>query len=291
MTSTELPLATKIALAYITTIVMLSFLAPIIAPFDPYDPIQLQLKDGKLPPFWLQAESSPFILGTDPQGRDMLSAVLFGCRLSILVALLATFLAAVLGTILGLLAGYFPRWLDTPISRLAEIQLTFPSILLAFLFNGLVRAAHPAGVSVETSIGIMVLAIALADWPQFARVVRSATIVESGKEYILSAKILGLPARLILARHIFPNVVGTTNVVLVNCFVFAITTEATLSFLGQGIPLTQPSLGSLIRVGNEFMYSGLWWILTFPTIVLVGLVFGCNLLSQHLSNLFERRQL
>jgi peptide/nickel transport system permease protein len=266
--------------ALVTVVAILACaLAPLIAPFDPFDPAQISLWDGKLPPAWLEGGQPQYLLGTDNQGRDMLSTILFGGRLSIMVGLAAVCLGMVLGVSLGLISGYVGGATDAVIMRIADVQLTIPGILLAILINGIGRAILPLELREEFAIYVVIIAIGLTDWPQFARVTRGATLVEANKEYVQAARIIGLPGWLILLRHILPNTLRPVLVIATIGLALAIIAEATLSFLGQGIPPTTPSLGTLIRVGNEYLFSGLWWITFFPAIALVVLVFAVNLLG------------
>ena len=266
--------------ALVTVVAILACaLAPLIAPFDPFDPAQISLWDGKLPPAWLEGGQPQYLLGTDNQGRDMLSTILYGGRLSIMVGLAAVCLGMVLGVSLGLISGYVGGATDAVIMRIADVQLTIPGILLAILINGIGRAVLPLELREEFAIYVVIIAIGLTDWPQFARVTRGATLVEANKEYVQAARIIGLPGWLILLRHILPNTLRPVLVIATIGLALAIIAEATLSFLGQGIPPTTPSLGTLIRVGNEYLFSGLWWITFFPAIALVVLVFAVNLLG------------
>lgn len=266
--------------ALVTVVAILACaLAPLIAPFDPFDPAQISLWDGKLPPAWLEGGQPQYLLGTDNQGRDMLSTILYGGRLSIMVGLAAVCLGMVLGVSLGLISGYVGGATDAVIMRIADVQLTIPGILLAILINGIGRAVLPLELREEFAIYVVIIAIGLTDWPQFARVTRGATLVEANKEYVQAARIIGLPGWLILLRHILPNTLRPVLVIATIGLALAIVAEATLSFLGQGIPPTTPSLGTLIRVGNEYLFSGLWWITFFPAIALVVLVFAVNLLG------------
>ena len=256
-----------------------TFAAPLIAPYNPFDPAQISLWDGKLPPAWTDGGSSAYLLGTDNQGRDMLSTILYGGRISILVGIAAVFLGMLLGVTLGVISGYFGGLTDTIIMRIADVQLTIPGILVAILINGIGRAALPLELREEFAIYVVIVAIGLTDWPQFARVARGATLVEAEKEYVQAAKLIGLPKFTIILRHILPNTLRPVLVIATIGLALAIISEATLSFLGQGIPPTTPSLGTLIRVGNEFLFSGLWWITFFPAIALIILVFSVNLLG------------
>ena len=269
--------------AVVSSIIILACLfAPLIAPFDPFDPAQISLWDGKLPPSWAEGGQSQYVLGTDNQGRDMLSTILYGGRLSILVGLAAICLGMVMGVTLGLIAGYVGGATEAIIMRLADVQLTIPGILLAILINGVGRASLPLELREEFAIYVVIIAIGLTDWPQFARVARGATLVEANKEYVQAARIIGLPSWLIMLRHILPNTMRPILVIATIGLALAIIAEATLSFLGQGIPPTTPSLGTLIRVGNEYLFSGLWWITLFPAVALIVLVFSVNLLGDWL---------
>ena len=268
-------IAASITLIAITA----TFAAPLIAPYNPFDPAQISLWDGKLPPAWTDGGSSTYLLGTDNQGRDMLSTILYGGRISILVGIAAVFLGMLLGVTLGVISGYFGGLTDTIIMRIADVQLTIPGILVAILINGIGRAALPLELREEFAIYVVIVAIGLTDWPQFARVARGATLVEAEKEYVQAAKLIGLPKFTIILRHILPNTLRPVLVIATIGLALAIIAEATLSFLGQGIPPTTPSLGTLIRVGNEFLFSGLWWITFFPAIALIILVFSVNLLG------------
>jgi peptide/nickel transport system permease protein len=268
--------------AFITLIFILAALfAPLIAPYNPFDPAQISLWDGKLPPSFAGGDDR-YLLGTDNQGRDMLSTILYGGRLSIIVGLAAVFLGMLMGVTLGIISGYLGGTFDAIIMRIADVQLTIPGILLAILINGIGRAFLPVDVRDEFAIYVVIIAIGLSDWPQFARITRGATLVEANKEYVASARVIGLPSWLIMVRHLLPNVLRPVLVLATLGLATAIISEATLSFLGQGIPPTTPSLGTLIRVGNEFLFSGLWWITLFPAIALVILVFSVNLFGDWL---------
>ena len=269
-----------IVAACVTVIAVSAALAaPWIAPYDPFDPSQISLWDGKLPPAWVEGGSSAYLLGTDNQGRDMLSTILYGGRLSIVVGFVAVFLGMLLGVTLGVISGYLGGKVDAIIMRFADVQLTIPGILLAILINGIGRAILPIDMRDDFAIYVVIIAIGLTDWPQFSRVARGATMVEAQKEYVQSARVIGLPGWLIMIRHILPNTLRPILVIATIGLALAVIAEATLSFLGQGIPPTTPSLGTLIRVGNEYLFSGLWWITLFPGIALVVLVFAVNLLG------------
>jgi len=275
------PLA--MAAAAVTVLAVLATMAaPLLAPFDPFDPSQISLWDGKKPPSWVAGGDPLYLLGTDNQGRDMLSTILYGGRISILVGFAAVFFGMAMGVGLGVIAGYTGGWFDAVIMRAADVQLTIPGILVAILINGILRSVLPVDLRDELAIYVVILAIGLSDWPQFARVARSATLVEAQKEYVQAARVIGLRPGLIMIRHILPNVLRPVLVLATIGLALAIIAEATLSFLGQGIPPTTPSLGTLIRVGNEYLFSGLWWITFFPAIALVVLVLAVNLLGDWL---------
>lgn len=265
--------------ATITLVFLLAALfAPWIAPYDPFDPAQVNLWDGKLPPVFAGGDARYF-LGTDNQGRDLWSTILYGGRLSIIIGLTAVCFGMTLGVVLGVIAGYLGGFVDALIMRIADVQLTIPGILVAILINGVGQILLPQDLRGEFSIYVVILAIGLSDWPQFARVTRGATLVEREREYVHAARVIGLPGWLIMWRHVLPNVLRPVLVLATIGLALAIIAEATLSFLGQGVPPTTPSLGTLIRVGQEFMFSGLWWITFFPALTLVILVFAVNLLG------------
>jgi peptide/nickel transport system permease protein len=259
-----------------------ALLAPWIAPHNPFDLRTLDLKDALLPPAWQDGGQAGYALGTDDQGRDVLSAIMFGARISLLVGLASVALAVVTGVALGLVAGYVGGRVDAFIMRVADVQLSFPAILIALLIDGVARAALPRDVHDDVALLVLVLAIGLSNWVQYARTVRGSTMVEKNKEYIQAARVIGLSALGVMRRHLLPNVLGPVLVLATINIATAIITEATLSFLGVGVPPTQPSLGTLIRVGNDFLFSGEWWITIFPGAALVVMVLSINLLGDWL---------
>jgi peptide/nickel transport system permease protein len=263
--------------------------APWIAPHDPFDLASLSLMDSLTPPVWSEAGNPAFLLGTDDQGRDMLSAILYGTRISLGVGIASVAFAAILGISLGLLAGYVGGWVDTVIMRIADIQLTFPAILIALLIDGTVRGLFPGLNREDSAFTVLVVSIGLSFWVQYARTVRGSTLVEANKEYVLAAKLIGLPAWTIMLRHVLPNVLGPVLVIMTINLALAIITEATLSFLGVGIPPTEPSLGTLIRIGQDFLFSGEWWITMFPGLMLAILVLAVNLLGDWLRDALNPR--
>jgi peptide/nickel transport system permease protein len=253
-----------------------------IAPNDPFDLQSLSLLDGGKPPFWAEGGEWRFPLGTDQQGRCVYSAILFGMRISLTVGILGVLLAAAIGITLGLLAGYLGGSLDAFIMRVADVQLTFPAILIALLIDGTMRALVGAARSEVLIFWVLVVSIGLSFWVQYARTVRGSTMVERNKEYVQAARLIGLGNVTILFRHVLPNVIGPVLVIVTINMALAIITEATLSFLGVGLPPTEPSLGTLIRIGNEFLFSGEWWVVIFPGLTLAVLVLAINLLGDWL---------
>ncbi|MBB3231455.1 ABC transporter permease [Halomonas stenophila] len=273
---------TIVASVVVVTLILAAILAPWIAPHDPFDVSTLSLLNSELPPAWVSGGDSAFLLGTDGQGRDVLSAILYGARISILVGLASVAFAMVLGVCLGLLAAYVGGAVDATIMRIADIMISFPPILVALLINGVARGVLPPEMQHDAVIFVLILAIGLTTWVQYARTVRGSTLVEKNREYVLAARVIGLRSRAIMARHILPNVVGPILVVATVNLAIAILIEAALSFLGVGMPPTEPSLGTLIRIGNEFLFSGVWWVVIFPSMVLVLLVLSVNLLGDWL---------
>ncbi|MCC5992893.1 MAG: ABC transporter permease [Rhodobacteraceae bacterium] len=271
-------------------IILAAVFAPWIAPHDPFNPATLNLMDGFTPPMEPNAfTGNVYWLGTDNQGRDVFSTILFGARISLFVGFMAVLFAMVLGITLGLIAGYRGGWVDSLLMRVADVQLTFPSILLALLIFGVARGFIPPAYREAMAIWVLIVAIGLAEWVQYARVVRGATMVEKNKEYVQAARVIGAHPAKILLRHILPNVMGPVLVIATIGLALAIIAEATLSFLGVGVPPTQPSLGTLIRIGQGFLFSGEWWILLFPSITLLALALSVNLLGDWLRDALNPR--
>jgi peptide/nickel transport system permease protein len=273
---------TVIAAAATFLIVVVAFLSPVLAPHTPFDPATLSLSDGLKPPGWLADGDWSFVLGTDDQGRDVLSSIMYGTRLSLVVGFASVIVAMVLGIALGLVSGYVGGATDAVIMRVADVQLTFPAILVALLIDGIVRGLISVKRHDEIAIFVIVGAIGLSFWVQYARTVRGSVMVEKNKEYVQAARVIGLSPVLIMVRHVLPNVTGPVLVIATLNLGLAIISEATLSFLGVGLPSTQPSLGTLIRLGNELLQSGEWWITVFPGITLASLVLAVNLLGDWL---------
>ncbi len=271
-------------------LILATILAPLIAPTNPFDPSSLNLMNGFTPPMEPNAfTGESFLMGTDDQGRDVFSTILYGMRISLFVGVAAVLFAMVLGIILGLLSGYFGGWTETIIMRTADVQLTFPSILLAMLIFGIAKGVTPVEYRDQMAIWVLILAIGLSDWVQFARVVRGATLVEKNKDYVAAARIIGQSPLTIMLRHILPNVLSPVLVIATISLALAIIAEATLSFLGVGAPPTQPSLGTLIRIGQGFLFSGEWWILFFPACTLLALALSVNLLGDWLRDVLNPR--
>jgi peptide/nickel transport system permease protein len=274
----------SVVLIVITT---MAILANWVAPTHPYRLETLNLSESQRPPRWMAEGDRRFVLGTDEQGRDIYSTILFGTRLSLIVGVLSVLLALVIGVSVGLVAGYFGGWIDVLTMRLAEVQLAFPAILLALLINGVFRALLSKAQLVQFAIPVLVLSIGLSGWVQYARTVRGMTLVERRREYVQAARLIGVPNRVILGQHILPNVLGPVFVIATIHLAVAIVTEATLSFLGVGTPATEPSLGALIRSGNDFLFSGQWWQVIFPGATLVLLVLAVNLVGDWLRDYFN----
>ncbi len=272
-----------VSLALVLLLVFAAVFAPLVAPYNPFDPASLNLMNGFSPPMEPNAFTGDvFWLGTDDQGRDVFSTILYGMRISLFVGFTAVLFALVLGVSLGLIAGYVGGWTETAIMRVADVQLTFPAILVAMLIFGIAKGITPVDMRDEMAIWVLIIAIGLSDWVQFARVVRGATLVEKNKEYVQAARLIGRRPGAIMLRHILPNVLSPVLVIATISLALAIIAEATLSFLGVGAPPTQPSLGTLIRIGQGYLFSGEWWIILFPAITLLALALSVNLLGDWL---------
>ena len=256
-----------------------SFFVEIIAPYNPFDPSSLSLMDAFTPPSWSEGGTRNFLLGTDGQGRDMLSTILYGSRISLIVGFSAILFSLILGVALGLTAGYFGGRYEMFVMRITDVQLTIPSILMALLVDGIARGIISRELHDQMAIYVLIFAIGISEWPQFARVSRAATLVEKNKDYVSASTIIGVSNLMIMLRHILPNILRPILVIGTIGLALAIIAESTLSFLGVGVPPTTPSLGTLIRIGNDFLFSGEWWITFFPAIFLVLLAFSINLLG------------
>jgi peptide/nickel transport system permease protein len=267
--------------------IAVALLAPWLAPQNPFDPAALDLMNARIPPAWIEGGQLKFPLGTDGQGRDLLSVLMYGLRISLMVSFCATLFSLVVGVTLGLVSGYAGGYIDNLIMRLADMQLSFPTILVALLVDGLSRAVLPRSVHEKLALFVVIFAIGISTWVQYARTVRGATLVEKSKDYVHAAKLIGMGPLRILFHHVLPNVLGPVLVIATLSLGLGILTEATLSFLGLGVPPTSPSLGTLIRVGNEVLFSGEWWVTVMPGVCLVILVLAINLLGDWLRDVFN----
>ncbi len=285
--SLKIPVFVLAAGVFAGALTLVAVLAPFIAPYNPTNISSFNLADSEIAPLFLGGDDPRFVLGTDNQGRDLLSAIIYGARISLIIGAGAVLFATLLGMTLGLIAGYFGGWIDAVIMRVADVILSFPTILLALLISGIARALFPAAAEPEWAPIILIGAIGTHDWVQYARTVRASTMVESAKDYVRAVRVIGLPSRQIIFRHIVPNIMASVLVVATVNLATAMLTEATLSFLGVGMPPTYPSLGTLIRIGNEFMFSGIWWIALFPAITLVSLILATNVVGDWLRDRFN----
>jgi peptide/nickel transport system permease protein len=262
--------------------------AGIVAPTNPFDLTTLELSDARLPPAWLEGGKGKFFLGTDDQGRDILSALMYGARISLAVGIVSVILSVVIGVSLGLLAGFLGGWIDTLLMRICDVMLSFPPILVALLIAGVGRALFP-NAHTSVAFGVLIISITLTGWVQYARTVRGTTLVERNKEYVQAARVTGVASHRIMLRHVLPNVMGPVMVLATIQVATAIITEATLSFLGVGVPPTSPSLGTLIRVGNDYLFSGEWWITVWPGLMLILIALSVNLLGDWLRDALNPR--
>ena len=260
-----------------------------LAPSDPFDLASLNLMDSFKPPAWVNEGGWDHVLGTDDQGRDVLSGIMYGTRISFVVGVCAVLFAVAVGITVGLIAGYAGGTVDAVLMRVADVQLSFPAILIALLVDGVVGASLSREAHEQSQIYVLIFAIGISFWPQFARTVRGSTLVERGREYVMAARVIGIGGPRIMATHILPNVMGPVLVIGTLTLGLAILSEATLSFLGVGLPPTQPSVGTLIRIGNDFLFSGEWWITIFPGVVLVLIVLSINLLGDWLRDALNPR--
>jgi peptide/nickel transport system permease protein len=259
-----------------------------IAPTNPFDLTTLELSDARLPPAWIEGGKAKFFLGTDDQGRDILSALMYGARISLVVGIVSVILSLLIGVTLGLLAGYLGGWIDTLLMRICDVMLSFPPILVALLIAGVGRAMFP-NAHTGVAFGVLIISITLTGWVQYARTVRGSTLVERNKEYVQAARVTGVANHRIMLRHVLPNVLGPVMVLATIHVATAIITEATLSFLGVGVPPTSPSLGTLIRVGNDYLFSGEWWITVWPGLMLILIALSVNLLGDWLRDALNPR--
>jgi peptide/nickel transport system permease protein len=273
--------------AVFAALIIISFSAPVTAPHDPYDTKTISIMDSEIPPLWQDGGDSEFVLGTDAQGRDLLSTMMYGMRVSIIIGIGAVCLQAFLGVIIGLLSGYIGGRIDSFFMRLADIQLSFSTLMVAIFISAIFQTVFGSGVYGEYAVPILVLIIGLAEWPQYARTVRASVLGEKEKEYVEAARVIGLRQNWIMFRHILPNTLSPVFVISTIQVANAVMSEAALSFLGLGMPVTKPSLGSLINAGFEYIFSGSWWITIFPGILLIVLVLVVNLLGDWLRDVLN----
>lgn len=263
-------------------LVMSALFCPLIAPQNPHDLSQIFIDKAEIPPIWSADGEWPFLLGTDPQGRDVLSAILYGTRVSLIIGFAAVLVSMTLGVTIGLIAGFHGGRIDNLLMRLGDTVLSIPTLLMAILVSAIFRELLPPALREPFAAVVLVMSISLTNWVQYARTVRASTMVERRKEYVLAARIIKVPAIRIMARHILPNTLTPVMVAATLNLGLAILSEATLSFLGVGMPITQPSLGTLIRIGNQYLFSGSWWLVVFPSLQLGLIVLSVNLLGDWL---------
>ncbi len=263
-------------------VIVTAVLAPLLSPQNPYDLASLELWNAQLPPVWMAEGQMPYLLGTDVQGRDILSGILYGTRISIVIGVASVAVSLLVGVLLGLLAGYYGGWIDNILMRIGDVLLSIPIILVAILVSSVAQAFLPPSMREAGLVAVLVLAISLYSWVQYARVVRAQTMVERRKEYVQASRLVGTPDRRLMLNHILPNTLTPIFVAATLNFGLAILIEATLSFLGVGMPPNQPSLGTLIRIGNQYLFSGSWWIVLFPSLQLCILVVAVNMLGDWL---------
>ncbi|QIE45094.1 ABC transporter permease [Pseudohalocynthiibacter aestuariivivens] len=268
-------------------LVLMALFAPVLAPQNPYDLMQLDIMNSELPPSWKPGGDEQFLLGTDAQGRGVLSTIMYGTGISLLIGIGAVIVQGILGVTLGLIAGYKGGWIDSFLMRLADIQMSLSTLMIAIIALALFQAAFDANVYADYAIIMLILIIGIAEWPKFARTVRSSVLGEKNKEYVDAARVIGLPARKVMWGHILPNTLTPVLVISTIQVAEAIMTEAALSFLGLGMPVDRPSLGSLIRSGFEFVFSGQYWITFYPALVLIALVLALNLLGDWLRDVLN----
>ena len=273
--------------AVLLVLVLMAALAPFLAPQNPYDLMQLSIMDSEMPPAWRPGGDDRFLLGTDAQGRGVLSTIMYGTGISLLIGIGAVIVQGVLGVTLGLIAGYKGGWIDAFLMRLADIQMSLSTLMIAIIALAIFQAAFDANTYADYALYMLIVIIGVAEWPKFARTVRSSVLGERNKEYVDAARVIGLPPRRIMVTHILPNTLTPVLVISTIQVAEAIMTEAALSFLGLGMPTDRPSLGSLIRSGFEFIFSGSWWITLYPAIVLVVLILALNLMGDWLRDVLN----
>lgn len=276
-----------ISLTILTLLVLTGILAPVISPYNPYNSMNIDIMNAEIPPAWIEGGSKAFFFGTDIQGRDLLSTMIYGLRLSLIIGCGAVLLQALLGIMVGLIAGYIGGKIDSLLMRIADIQLSFPYLMVAIFISAIFQVAFGIGRFEKLAVPLLVIIIGLAEWPVYARTVRASVLGEKSKEYVEAARVIGLSRKVIMVRHILPNTMTSVLVISTIQVANAIMSEAALSFLGLGMPVTKPSLGSLIRSGFEYIFSGSWWITFFPGFLLVLLVLVINLLGDWLRDVLN----
>ncbi|WP_217514243.1 ABC transporter permease [Vibrio metschnikovii] len=276
-----------VSFALFSVFLLLALLAPVIAPSNPYDLASIDIMDSELPPMWIDGGDGQFVLGTDGQGRDILSTILYGSRLSLTIGFLAVGLQLILGIIIGLSAGYFGGRIDSFLMRFADIQLSFSTMMVAIIVSAIFKASFGGEFYSQYAVIMLVVIIGIAEWPQYARTIRASVLAEKQKEYVEAARVMGFKSLRIMFRHILPNCLSPILVISTVQIANAIMSEAALSFLGLGLPVDQPSLGALISTGFKYIFSGAWWITVFPGIILISLVLVINLLGDWLRDVFN----
>ncbi|MBC3617941.1 MULTISPECIES: ABC transporter permease [Vibrio] len=276
-----------VSFALFSVFLLLALLAPVIAPTNPYDLASIDIMDSELPPMWIEGGDGQFVLGTDGQGRDILSTILYGSRLSLTIGFLAVGLQLILGIIIGLSAGYFGGRIDSFLMRFADIQLSFSTMMVAIIVSAIFKASFGGEFYSQYAVIMLVVIIGIAEWPQYARTIRASVLAEKQKEYVEAARVMGFKSLRIMFRHILPNCLSPILVISTVQIANAIMSEAALSFLGLGLPVDQPSLGALISTGFKYIFSGAWWITVFPGIILISLVLVINLLGDWLRDVFN----
>jgi peptide/nickel transport system permease protein len=271
----------------LANLILISILAPVLAPYNPYDPLSIDIMNSEIPPAWIEEGTKAFIFGTDIQGRDLLSTMIYGLRLSVIIGIGAVLLQAFLGISIGLTAGYIGGKVDAVLMRIADIQLSFPYLMVAIFISAIFQVVFGIGRFEELAVPLLVVIIGLAEWPVYARTVRASVMGEKNKEYVEAARVIGLSRKIIMVRHILPNTMTSVLVISTIQVANAVMSEAALSFLGLGMPVTKPSLGSLIKSGFEYIFSGSWWITFFPGIALIVFVLVINLLGDWLRDVLN----
>ncbi len=273
--------------AVLMVLVMISILAPVIAPYNTYDTATFDIMDAETPPSWMEGGSEMFTLGTDIQGRDLLSTMIYGLRVSLLIGIGAVLFQAFVGIVVGLISGFFGGKLDSFLMRLADIQFSIPYLIVAIFTSAIFKLAFGIGRYEDLAEILLIVIIGMSQWPHYARTVRASVLGEKNKEYVEAARVIGINNRQIMFRHILPNTMTPVLVISTIQVANAIMSEAALSFLGLGMPITKPSLGSLIRAGFEYIFSGSWWITFFPGILLVIVVLVILLLGDWLRDVLN----